>query len=140
MRPLPSLRFCVSTVALAVLLGGGAALAPGCSIFDSATQCQSACNALVQCGVIQESDCGGYCATAVSNATYTGCTDQLDAQNTCAQANGQCDGPSPQTCATEVAAFTMCVTDHCTSDPNSDGCPIVSGDGGTGGSAPADGG
>ena len=133
MRLLPAI--CVRALALAALFTAAAALAPACSIFDSASQCQSACNALNACGSITTSDCTGYCATAVSTATYTGCSDQLAAQNTCAQASGSCDAPSPDTCASEVEAFTMCVTNHCTMDPNSDGCPVVDGDGGVGGGA-----
>jgi hypothetical protein len=136
MRPLPSIG--VRAFALATLVVAAAAVAavgaPACSLIDSASQCQSACDALSACGAITTSDCTGYCATAVSTATYTGCSDQLAAQNTCAQASGSCDSPSPDTCATEVAAFNMCVTNHCTMDPNSDGCPIT-GDGGLGGGA-----
>jgi hypothetical protein len=128
MRSMPALYF--RAFALATIVGAAAAGPPACSIIDSASECQSACNALVQCGVIQSSDCGGYCASAVSTATYTGCTDQLNAQNTCAQTSAQCDAPSPTTCSMEVEAFTMCVTNHRTMDPNSDGCPITSGDGG----------
>jgi hypothetical protein len=132
---MPALRVRAFALATILLLGGAAAIAgaPSCSLIDSATQCQSACDTLSACGVLQSSDCSGYCASAVSTATYTGCTDQLDAQNSCAQTSGQCDAPNPETCASEVAAFTMCVTNHCAMDPNSDGCPVVSGDGGMGG-------
>ncbi len=139
---MPALRIRAFALATILLLGGAAIAgsAPSCSFIDSASGCQSACDALSACGVLQTSDCGGYCASAVSTATYTGCTDQLDAQNTCAQTSGQCDAPNPDTCAAEVAAFTMCVTNHCTMDPNSDGCPVVSGDGGTGGTGSTDGG
>jgi hypothetical protein len=131
MRRAPALflRACALAAALSALAGTALLASAGCSLIDATSDCSSACNTLKTCGVLPVSDCGLYCATAVSGATAGGCLDQLNAQDSCAKANTTCSTAADASCVSEVSAFTQCMANYCATNPDGQGCP--GGDGGT---------
>ena len=131
MRRTPALllRACALAATLATLAGAALLASAGCSLIDATSDCSSGCNTLKTCGTLSVSDCGLYCASAVSGAPLAGCLDQLNAQDNCAKANTTCSTTAEASCVSEVTAFTQCMANYCSSNPSGQGCP--GGDGGT---------
>jgi hypothetical protein len=130
-------ELCVRAFSLSAVLLGAAFLAgPGCfvkDLIDSGQDCTASCNVLNECGLIQTSDCGAYCAGLVTGAVIAGCNDQFDAQNACAETNTQCGADSAAMCAPQTEAFAQCMKDYCTMHPTGEGCSQLGGGGGDGG-------
>jgi hypothetical protein len=129
-------ELCVRAGALsAILLGAATLVAPGCfvkDLVDSEDDCTSSCNVLNKCGLINTSDCGAYCTGLLAGVTLSGCSDQFDAQNTCAAANPNCGASSASMCSPQTEAFAQCMKNYCTMHPTGEGCAEVGGgDGGT---------
>jgi hypothetical protein len=136
MRPVRELflRACALTAAV---LGAAFLAGPGCALINSSSDCSPGCNILKSCGLLPTNDCGVYCASVASGAVFAGCSDQLEAQSTCAKQNPTCSSPSP--CAGQIAAFAKCMQSYCDSNPNGQGC-AGGGDGGTGDGGTSEGG
>ncbi|MFT3772407.1 MAG: hypothetical protein QM820_43995 [Minicystis sp.] len=110
--------------ALAVFSAGVAIVAvPGCSLIESQQDCESSCDMLNQCGVLQTNSCGSYCTGLVAGSTIAGCGDEFDAQNECGKSITTCDAQSAAKCAPQVKAFAECMDAYCKKTPGAQGCP-----------------
>ena len=119
MRRVPEL--CLRACAVsAALLAAALLAAAGCSFFDASSDCSPACNILKGCGALPVSDCGFYCASAVSGAPIAGCLDRLNRQDACAKANTTCTKAMP-VCTNEVSAYSKCMENYCAGNPNGRG-------------------
>ena len=109
--------------ALALTAAGLLLGAPSCSLIQSQDDCETSCNLLVSCGVLPPSTtCGSYCTGMVALSVVAGCQDQLDAQNQCANDNGDCTNAALN-CNGKVSAFASCIDAYCKKTPGASGCP-----------------